>query len=195
MRQSRAFAQGYSTTSTPTAFETALEQEIQEQSLYLANGRDVVRKITEDLPDFLLSHSKAESRKVVVPIDANIFLSTNATRRLTPESTDLAEEGSDPDGRAAGENIESDKPDPKTTTVMPVKHALDLQSNIAALLAIMFITNKPFLYATTIDHVTDIITARASHEGCSDEGLSVLNSMGEYGNGICIAFPLDRGPW
>jgi hypothetical protein len=51
----------------------------------------------------------------------------------------------------------------------------------------MFITDKPFLYATTIDHVADIITARASHEGCSEEGLSVLNSMGEYGNGLCIA--------
>jgi hypothetical protein len=71
--------------------------------------------------------------------------------------------------------------------VLPVKHALDLQSNIAALLAIMFITDKPFLYATTIDHVTDIITARASHEECSEEGLSVLTSMGQYGNGICIA--------
>jgi hypothetical protein len=71
--------------------------------------------------------------------------------------------------------------------VLPPKHAQDLQSNIAALLAIMFITDKPFLYATTIDHVADIITARASHEGCSEEGLSVLNSMGEYGNGLCIA--------
>jgi hypothetical protein len=58
---------------------------------------------------------------------------------------------------------------------------------MAALLAVMFLTDKPFLYATTIDHVTDIITARASDDKCSEEGLSVLTSMGEYGNGICIA--------
>jgi len=51
----------------------------------------------------------------------------------------------------------------------------------------MFITDRSFLYATTIDHVTDMITARASDDGCDEEGLSVLNSMGEYGNGICIA--------
>lgn len=155
MRQSRAFAQGHGATSTSTAFQTAIEQEIQEQSLYLASGRDVVLKITEDLRDFLLSHSKAESRKVVVPIDANIFLGTNATRRLTPESTDMTEKGSDPDGREAGEDIESDKPDPKTTTAVTDAAArsgevavsetnLDLQGDdISAILDGLNDTNPP----------------------------------------------------
>jgi hypothetical protein len=155
VRQSRAFAQGHGATSTSTAFQTDIEQEIQEQSLYLANGREVVQNITEDLRDFLLSHSKAESRKVVVPIDANIFLSTNATRRLTPESTDMTEKGSDPDGRTAGEDIESDKPDTKITTAVTDAAArsgevavnetnLDLQGDdISAILDGLKDTNTP----------------------------------------------------
>ena len=118
MRQSRAFAQGHGSTSTSTTLETAIEQEIRDQSLHLASGRNVVRKIMEDLRDFILSHSEAEPRKVVVPIDANTSFSTNATRRLTPEGADMTEKGSDPDGREAGEDIESDKPDLKTTTTV-----------------------------------------------------------------------------
>ena len=74
----------------------------------------MVRKITENLRDFLLSHSKAESRKVVVPIDTNIFLSTNAIRRLTPESADITDKVSD-SGRG---DVDVDKPDTKTTTAV-----------------------------------------------------------------------------
>jgi hypothetical protein len=60
-------------------------------------------------------------------------------------------------------------------------------ANFAALLAVMFLTNEPYLYPTVIDHIVDIMTEKASRNGCGPEGLSVLKSMAEYTNGIAVS--------
>jgi hypothetical protein len=68
---------------------------------------------------------------------------------------------------------------------VPSQAKQDLQSNIASILAVMFLNDEPYLYPTVIDHTVDIVTQRASRSGCTRE--SVLKSMGDDANGIAIA--------
>jgi hypothetical protein len=51
----------------------------------------------------------------------------------------------------------------------------------------MFLSTKPWLYTTTMDHLTDLVTWRASVAGVNVDGLEVLASMGNYANGVAIA--------
>jgi hypothetical protein len=68
---------------------------------------------------------------------------------------------------------------------VPSQAKQDLQGNIASILAVMFLSDKPYLYSTVIDHTVEIITQRACQNGCTRE--SVLKSMGDCANGIAIA--------
>ena len=79
----------YTDTSAPlpnSSFQAALDAEVQLHTRGLEESREVVKNLTDELLDFVKNEATTESRPVITPIDHHIFLSTNATRRLTMRS-------------------------------------------------------------------------------------------------------------
>jgi len=71
--------------------------------------------------------------------------------------------------------------------VISPRQATEVNAAIASLLAVMFVTKHPYLYATAMDLCGDVLTVRLEDQAGTASTMTLVNSMIEYGNGIAIS--------